>query len=74
MESLLITQTSNELRLTPQEREEVKDKARWLRRVINPFLDFYVILAVGVAGLSTTTEAAHGRREDSRIRDHAKDL
>jgi len=60
MECLLTTQTPKHLRLTSQEREEVKDKARWLRRVVNPFLDFYVILAVGVAGSSTTAEVAQG--------------
>jgi len=74
MESLLTTQTCNKLRLTSKEREEVKEKARWLCRVVNPFLDFHVILAVGVAGSSTAAEEAQGRREDKLIRDHAKNL
>jgi hypothetical protein len=59
--------------LTPQEIAEMKDKARWLRRVANPFIDFYVIMAVGAAGSTTTTEVAR-RREDKQTRDHAKDL
>lgn len=64
---------SSELKLTPQENEEIKDKGRWLRRVVNPFADFHVILAIGAAGSQTTTEVAR-RREDRQVRDHAKDL
>jgi len=63
----------SEPRLTPQEIEEIKDKGRWLRRVVNPFVDFYVIVAIGAAGSPTTAEVAQ-RREDKQIRDHAKDL
>ena len=61
------------LTLTAQENEQINDKARWLRRVVNPFVDFYVIVAVGAAGSPTATEAARGR-EDRQTRDHAKDL
>lgn len=60
-------------RLTSQEREEIKDKARWLRRIANSYLDFYVILAIGVAA-SPTTEVTQRRHEDKQIRDHAKEL
>jgi hypothetical protein len=64
---------SSELKLTPQECEEIKDKGRWLRRVANPFVDFYVIVAIGAAGSPMTTEVTQ-RREDKQVRDHAKDL
>ena len=62
-----------ELGLTHVESEAIKEKARWLRRVANPFADFYVIMAIGAAGSPTATEAARGRG-DKQTRDHAKDL
>ena len=65
---------TDKYRLTSQEREEIKDKARWLRRIANPFLDFYVILAVGVTGSPTAAEVTQRRHEDKQIRDHAKEL
>jgi len=68
-----LTANPSEPTLTPQEKQEIKDKARWLRRIVNPFVDFYIILAVGAAGSPTATEAAR-RREDKQTRDHAKDL
>jgi len=52
----------------------VKDKARWLRRIVNPYLDLYIILSIGAAGTSTLAEAAQGRGVDKQIRDHAKEL
>ena len=61
------------LTLTAQENEEINDKARWLRCVVNPFVDFYIIMAIGAAGSPTATGAARGR-EDRPTRDHAKDL
>lgn len=68
-----LTANPSELVLTPQENQEIKEKARWLRRVVNPFVDFYIILAVGAAGSPTATEMAR-RHEDRQTRDHAKDL
>jgi len=68
-----LTANPSEPTLTPQEKQEIKDKARWLRRIVNPFVDFYIILAVGAASSPTATEAAQ-RREDKQTRDHAKDL
>jgi hypothetical protein len=70
---MLTAMDPSELRLSPQECEEIKDKGRWLRRVVNPFADFYVIVAIGAAGSPMTTEVAR-RREDKQVRDHAKDL
>jgi hypothetical protein len=65
--------SDSEPALTPQETEAIKDKARWLRRVANPFADFYVIVAIGAAGSPTVTEAAR-RHGDKQTRTHAKDL
>ncbi|KAF9786305.1 hypothetical protein BJ322DRAFT_1108158 [Thelephora terrestris] len=62
-----------ELRLTPQEAEEIKEKSRWLRRVANPFVDFYVIISIGAAGASETAGVAQ-QHENRQMRDHAKDL
>ncbi|KAF9786096.1 hypothetical protein BJ322DRAFT_1107959 [Thelephora terrestris] len=59
--------------LTRKENQEIKDGARWLRRVTNPFVDFYVILAIGATGSSTAAGVAR-QHEDSQTRDHAKDL
>ena len=59
--------------LTPQESQEIKDKARWLRWVANPFVDFYAIVAIGATGPSITMGITH-QHEDSQTRDHAKDL
>lgn len=59
--------------LTPLEDRELKDKGRWLRRVANPFVDFYVIVTIGAAGSPMTTDATR-RHEDKQIRDLAKDL
>lgn len=70
---LKLTIPHSTLTLTSQENAEINDKARWLRRAVNPFVDFYVIMAVGAAGSPTATEAARGR-EDRQARDHAKDL
>jgi hypothetical protein len=69
-----LTTAYSVLKLTPQESEAIKDKGRWLRRVVNPFTDFYMIVAIGAAGSPTTTEAAGRRREERQARDHAKDL
>jgi hypothetical protein len=69
-----LTANSSELGLTPQEKEEIKDKGRWLRRIANPFIDFYVIVTVGAAGSPMTAEVVARRHEDKQIRDHAKDL
>lgn len=63
----------SKFRLTPQENDEIKDKGRWLRRVANPYIDFYIIMAIGATGSPTTAEVAH-RREDKQVRDHASDL
>jgi hypothetical protein len=52
---------------------EIRDKARWLRRVANPFIDFYFIVTVGAAGSSASIDAARNHC-DKQIRDHAKDL
>ena len=59
--------------LTPQESQEIKDKARWLCWVANPFVDFYVIVAIGATGPSMTMGVAH-QHEDLQTRDHAKEL
>ena len=72
VEHLLTTKNPSEL-LTSPEQGEIKDKGRWLRRIANPFIDFYVIMAIGAAGSPTTVEVAR-RREDKQIRDHAQDL
>jgi hypothetical protein len=72
--TLINNDNPNRLRLTPEENAEVRDKGRWLRRVANPFVDFYVIMAVGAAGSPTTAETARRRAEDKQIRDHSKDL
>jgi hypothetical protein len=69
----LTAENFSELRLTSEEKEEIKDKGRWLRRIANPFVDFYVIIAIGAAGSPTTAEVAR-RREDKQIRDYAQDL
>ncbi|KAF9791087.1 hypothetical protein BJ322DRAFT_1208320 [Thelephora terrestris] len=68
-----VDNSQSEPALTPQETEAIKDKARWLRRVANPFADFYVIVAIGAAGSPTVTEAAR-RHGDKQTRTHAKDL
>lgn len=68
----LTPHASSELRLTPEESEEIKEKSRWLRRVANPFVDLYLIVAVGAAGSPTATEVQ--RCEDRQTRDHAKNL
>ena len=68
-----LTTPLSELKLTPQESEEIKDKSRWLRRVANPFVDFYVVVAIGAAGSPTAAGVTH-RHEDRQARDHAKDL
>lgn len=70
----MLTEPHSELRLTPQESEEIEDKSRWLRRVANPFVDFYVIIAIGAAGASTAATGVARQREDEQMRDHAKDL
>lgn len=69
----LLTTAYIKLSLTPQERAEIKDKGRWLRRVINPFADFYVVVTIGAAGSPATAEAAQ-RHEDKQVRDLTKDL
>jgi hypothetical protein len=69
----LLTTIHREFSLTPQEREDIKEKARWLRRVANPFIDFYIIMAIGAAGPPAADEVTQ-RHEDRQIRDHAKDL
>jgi hypothetical protein len=69
----LLTTIPSELCLTPQESVEIKDKARWLRRVVNPFADLYLILAVGAAGSPTATETTQ-TRQDREIQGHVKDL
>jgi hypothetical protein len=63
----------NRISLTPQERAEIKEKGRWLRRVINPFTDFYVVMTIGTTGSPTTPEATQ-RHENRQIRDLTKDL
>ncbi|KAF9778071.1 hypothetical protein BJ322DRAFT_1114611 [Thelephora terrestris] len=55
-----------QVELSPQEKEDIKEKARWLRRVANPFVDFYIIVVIGAAGSPAATEAARGR-EDRHI-------
>lgn len=65
--------TYSEPMLTPQESREIKDGARWLRHVANPFVDLYAIVAIGAAGSSTATGVAC-QREDLQTQDHAKDL
>ena len=70
---LKLTIPHSTLMLTTQENAEINDRARWLHRAVNPFMDFYVIMAVSTAGSPTATEAAQGH-EDRQPRDHAKDL
>jgi hypothetical protein len=60
-------------RSTAQERREMKEKSRWLRRVVNPFVDFNTIIAIGASGSPSAAGAIH-RPEDRLVRDHAKDL
>ena len=71
---MLITKNPSELNLTAQENGEIRDRGRWLRRVVNPFVNFYIILAVGAAGSPTTTEVARRHGEDKQVWDYAKDL
>lgn len=71
--SILTVVNPSELRLSQEEKAEIKDKGRWMRRVVNPFVDFYVIVTIGAAGSPMAVEATQ-RREDRQVRDHAKDL
>ena len=70
--SLLTTIPSNP-HLTLQESTEIKDKARWLCHVVNPFIDVYLILAVGAGGSPTATEIAW-MCQDKETKGHVRDL
>lgn len=59
--------------LTTEEEVIIQENARWLRRAVNPFTDFYIIACIGAAGSPSSTETAR-QREDNRARDHAKGL
>ena len=59
--------------LTPEEQAEVKAGARWLRRIANPFIDLHVIVTVGTAVSSTTTNVSQ-RPTDPDVQDYLKDL
>ena len=52
---------------------EMKEKARWLRRVANPYIDFYLVVAIGATGSPEAIKAARNH-QDKQIRDHVKDL
>lgn len=69
---LTITQYSQPL-LTDDECKEIANNARCLRRVANPFGDFYFIVAIGAAGSPTSNEVAQ-TCEDKQTRDHARNL
>lgn len=60
-------------RLTPEQNAEIKERGRWLRRVANPFVDFYKITAIGADGSPTTAEAVQ-RRNDKLIRNYSQEL
>ncbi|KAF9789208.1 hypothetical protein BJ322DRAFT_1105075 [Thelephora terrestris] len=64
---------NNPRELTLQERKEIHEKARWLRRIANPFVDFYVIASISAAGSSVATVTARGP-QDRITRDHTNGL
>ena len=69
----LLTAYIDRLILTPEEQEEVKTGARWLRRIANPFIDLYTLATVGTAVSSTIANVSQ-RPADSNVQDYLKDL
>lgn len=59
--------------LTAEEKAVVKDRSRWLRRVVNPFVDFNVIVAVGTA-MASAPSGTSQRQDDTDAQDYMKDL
>ena len=68
-----LTENSDRPPLTSQEQALVKDRARWLRRVVNPFADFNTIVTIGTI-TSLSTGAASQRENDPDAQDYLKDL
>lgn len=69
----MLTENSDRPPLTSQEQVLVKDRARWLRRVVNPFADFNIIVTIGTI-TSSSTGATSQRENDPDAQDYLKDL
>ena len=59
--------------LTPEEQEQVKTGARWLRRVVNPYAYLNKLATVGTAVSSTIVDTSQ-RPADPDVQDYLKDL
>ena len=69
----LLTTNNDSPLLAPEEKEQIRAGARWLCHVANPFVDFHIIVTVGVAVSLTTTQTSQGQ-DNPNVQEHLKDL